>query len=78
MFLVEAFDNDEEVAGAFAAFFEVGWYSGNIYNAVSGAHKFNRDEEAKFLRGLRIQYSLSVAEDKDKRLRPLFGVGVKY
>jgi tetratricopeptide (TPR) repeat protein len=45
----EAFDNDLDVIGGIIAFFELGFYSGNIYSAVSSAHKYNRDEKNKFL-----------------------------
>ncbi len=43
-----AFDNGENVAGASALSAEVVWYSGNIYNAANGAHKFNEDQQRTF------------------------------
>lgn len=45
----EAFDHDLDVIGGVITFFELGFYSGNIYSAVSSAHKYNRDEKSKFL-----------------------------
>jgi len=45
----EAFDHDLDVIGGIITFFELGFYSGNIYSAVSSAHKYNRDEKSKFL-----------------------------
>jgi len=45
----EAFDHDLDVIGGIITFFEFGFYSGNIYSAVSSAHKYNRDEKSKFL-----------------------------
>jgi len=45
----EAFDHDLNVIGGIIAFFELGFYSGNIYSAVNSAHKYNRDEKSKFL-----------------------------
>jgi len=45
----EAFDHDLDVIGGIITFFELGFYSGNIYSAVNSAHKYNRDEKSKFL-----------------------------
>ena len=38
----EAFDDDNYAVGGILTIFEVGWYTGNIYTAVNGAHKYNR------------------------------------
>jgi tetratricopeptide (TPR) repeat protein len=38
---IHAFHNDEPVAGAIAVLLELIWYSGNVYNAANGAHKYN-------------------------------------
>jgi outer membrane protein assembly factor BamD (BamD/ComL family)/TM2 domain-containing membrane protein YozV len=56
---VEAFQNDNKVSGGILLFFEAGWYSGNIYNAVNGAHKYNRRSEQQFMDSLQGKYSLS-------------------
>jgi tetratricopeptide (TPR) repeat protein len=45
----EAFDNDLEAIGAIITLFELGFYGGNIYSAVSSAHKYNRDAKGRFL-----------------------------
>jgi tetratricopeptide (TPR) repeat protein len=50
---IEAFDNDNHVLGGILVFFELGWYTGNIYNATNSAHKHNRrlhEDERKKLR----------------------------
>jgi tetratricopeptide (TPR) repeat protein len=39
---VKAFDDDNPAVGGILTIFEAGWYSGNVYGAVSGAHKYNR------------------------------------
>lgn len=49
---VEAFDSDQDVLGGILTFFEVGWYSGNIYSAVNAAHKYNRKVRDDFREGL--------------------------
>jgi tetratricopeptide (TPR) repeat protein len=60
---VEAFQNDNDVTGGILLFFESGWYLGNIYNAVNGAHKYNRRNEQKFLDGLQEKYHVSYLYD---------------
>ncbi|WP_319526044.1 tetratricopeptide repeat protein [uncultured Desulfosarcina sp.] len=44
----EAFDNDLPALGGVIAFVEFGFYAGNIYGAMSSAHKFNRDRMDAF------------------------------
>lgn len=39
------------VAGVLSAF-ALGWYSGNVYGAINGAHKYNRFQAETFLRNL--------------------------
>lgn len=50
---VEAFHEDHEVLGGILAFAELGWYAGNIYSAVSAAHKHNRKVRRDFMEGLK-------------------------
>ena len=59
----EAFDNDLYALGGVISFVEFGFYSGNIYGAVSSAHKFNRDQVKAFRDDLyrRKQPSLSIS-----------------
>ena len=44
----EAFDNELYALGGVISFIEFGFYSGNIYGAVSSAHKFNRNRVDAF------------------------------
>jgi TolA-binding protein/TM2 domain-containing membrane protein YozV len=60
---VEAFQHDNNVTGGILLFFESGWYLGNIYNAVSGTHKYNRRSEKQFLDGLQDKYRVSYLFD---------------
>lgn len=60
---VEAFRNDNKVTGGILLFFESGWYLGNIYNAMNGAHKYNRKTEQQFLEGLQDKYRVSYLYD---------------
>lgn len=57
----EAFDEDLEGLGAIIAFFELGFYAGNIYSAVSSAHKYNRDAKNRFLNYLRKETTIALS-----------------
>ncbi|MFH2074231.1 MAG: tetratricopeptide repeat protein [Pseudomonadota bacterium] len=49
----KAFDSDNYGLGGALALFEIGWYTGSIYGAVGGAHKYNRKiDEDHFRSGL--------------------------
>ena len=63
---VELFDDDQYIAGGVVTFFELGWYSGNIYSAVSSAHKYNRRSQNDFIRGLKERGGLSFRYDHDR------------
>ncbi|MDO9516348.1 MAG: tetratricopeptide repeat protein [Syntrophales bacterium] len=62
---VELFDDEKYVTGGIVTFFELGWYSGNIYSAVTSAHKFNKRTKESFLQGLRDRVNLSYLHDAD-------------
>lgn len=62
---VELFNDDQYVAGGIVTFFELGWYSGNIYSAVSSAHKYNKRVKKDFIQGLRDRSSFSFRYDPD-------------
>jgi tetratricopeptide (TPR) repeat protein len=64
---VEAFHNDNNVTGGILLFFESGWYLGNIYNAVSGAHKYNRRSDQQYLDGLQSRYGIAYFHDGNGR-----------
>ena len=49
---VIAFENDEPVSGSILSIVELSWYTGNIYGAVNGAHKFNRSQRQRFIEKL--------------------------
>jgi tetratricopeptide (TPR) repeat protein len=56
---VEMFEDDHYAAGGTLAFFSLMWYSGNIFGAVSSAHKFNRDAKSDIIKKLDEKYNLS-------------------
>jgi len=60
----EAFDNDLDALGGIITLFELGFYSGNIYSAVSSAHKYNRDEKNRFLKYLKENVRINISLGK--------------
>ncbi|UCG99850.1 MAG: tetratricopeptide repeat protein [Deltaproteobacteria bacterium] len=57
----EAFDHDLDALGGIITLFELGFYSGNIYGAVSSAHKYNRDEKNRFLNYLKEHSKINIS-----------------
>jgi len=49
---VESFHQDHNVLGGILAFFEAGWYAGNIYSAVNVTHKWNKKVRDDFRKRL--------------------------
>jgi len=54
----EAFDNGNNVARGILLLFESGWYSGNIYGAISGAHKYNKNKTDVYFKSLQEKYGI--------------------
>jgi tetratricopeptide (TPR) repeat protein len=49
----KAYDSDNQGLGVILTLFELGWYTGGVYGAVGGAHKYNRQvDEDHFRRGI--------------------------
>lgn len=63
---VELFDDEKYVAGGIVTFFELGWYSGNIYSSISSAHKYNRRVKEEFLQKLKSRSSISYYYDNKR------------
>jgi tetratricopeptide (TPR) repeat protein len=60
--IIEAVQQDAPAIAGVLGFFEAGWYVGNIYSAVNGAHKHNRYATETFLRNLENRFQLSPPE----------------
>jgi hypothetical protein len=58
---IEAWDNDLKVTTGLLSVLGLGWYVGNIYNAVSGAHLYNRREKEKFIEGWKGKFGLHLS-----------------
>ncbi|NOY12806.1 MAG: tetratricopeptide repeat protein [Deltaproteobacteria bacterium] len=57
---IEAWNNENYTVSGILSLFEVGWYGGNIYNAMNNAHKYNREREEAFKQRLRNRGGLSL------------------
>lgn len=76
---VESFSQDQNVVGGILAFFELGWYAGNIYSAVGSAHKYNNYQEKTFLDNLedKIEFNTHTSsESSSSYLRTSFDIVV--
>jgi len=64
----EAFDNNLDALGGIITFFELGFYSGNIYSAVNCAHKYNSNTNKNFFEYLRqnSRLNLGLRPDQEK------------
>ena len=50
---VESYNKENYALGGILTFFELGWYFGNIYSAVSSAHKYNRRLKDEYIKSLK-------------------------
>lgn len=57
---VEAWENENFAVAGILSLFELGWYGGNIYNAMNNAQQFNRHQRASFLDRLQQRLDLSL------------------
>ena len=60
---VELYRHNDYITGSIVTFFELGWYSGNIYSAVSSAHKYNERVQNDFIQTLKANSALSIQRD---------------
>ncbi|MBF0525104.1 MAG: hypothetical protein HQK56_08400 [Deltaproteobacteria bacterium] len=60
---VESLRQESYVVGGILLLIEMGWYGGNIFNAVNSAQKYNRNLQQQFLDRLKEQLRVSVAPD---------------
>jgi len=57
----ESFDDENYALGGVISFVEVGFYAGNIYGAVSSAHKYNESRRREFIENLKSHTTVSLA-----------------
>ena len=54
--IFEALDHDQPGVAGMLGLFEAGWYAGNIYGAVNGAHKHNSHQARRFIQEIKQQF----------------------
>ena len=59
----ESFDGGNPALGGLLTFVEVGFYAGNIYGAVTSAHKYNRKKTGLFLERLKDNVKINLSAD---------------
>ncbi|MEW5721824.1 MAG: tetratricopeptide repeat protein [Thermodesulfobacteriota bacterium] len=60
---LEAYHDENWGVFALLGLMEIGWYGGNIYNAVNGAHIHNREEKDRFLRRIKRDHGWRLGGD---------------
>ncbi len=59
----ESFDKELNALGGVISFVEFGFYSGNIYGAMSSAHKYNRTKTDRFIQNLKDNVKINLSAD---------------
>ena len=62
--IIETINQDKLAIAGILSFFEAGWYAGNIYGAVNGAHKHNRHATETFIRNLENRFRVMPPESR--------------
>ncbi len=68
----DAFDQDQYALGGLLSFVGLGFYTGNIYSAVSDAHKFNQRQKLQFGESLRRYVVLSIGPQAPQSTSSVF------
>lgn len=63
----ESFDKGHGALGGLLTFVEFGFYAGNIYGAVTSAHKFNRQETGRFIYKLKKNTRVNLSADLETK-----------
>jgi tetratricopeptide (TPR) repeat protein len=63
----KSFDDDNNALGGVIAFVEFGFYVGNIYGAVTSAHKYNRKQTGQFIKKLKNNTKISLSADVENK-----------
>jgi tetratricopeptide (TPR) repeat protein len=72
---VKLFRHDNYVSGSIVSFFEVGWYTGNIYSSVNSAHKYNKRAKESYIMNIIENSSISFIHDpKNSSNNLMFGL----
>lgn len=72
---VASFQQNNYAVAGILTFFEVGWYTGNIYSAVGAAHKYNKWEEDRFRDDIEKKFKPNLSYDFE---RPLISLSLMF
>jgi tetratricopeptide (TPR) repeat protein len=68
----DAFHQDQPALGGLLSFIGLGFYAGNIYGAVSDAHKYNQDQQGRYVDQLKQFQIQEVASPPGASAKGLF------
>lgn len=74
--MVESFENGNTIVGIILSGIEVGWYTGNIYNATNDAYKYNQRAKSNFIDNLEYKYDLSFTVTREEH--KLFTIRIPF
>ena len=63
----ESFDDDNYALGGVITFFEVGFYAGNFYGAITSAHKYNRSKTGQFIDKLKQNTKINLTGSNNQK-----------
>jgi TM2 domain-containing membrane protein YozV len=72
---IEAFDDEDYAVGGILLFFEIGWYGGNVYNALNNAYKYNERIKHDYKKQMRSRLNLQLGMLKK---RPLIALSYRF
>ena len=70
--IVEALNQNRPAVAGLLGFIEAGWYAGNIYGAVNGAHKYNAQQEQRFIQDMETRFPYETPSSSSTA--PSFGI----
>ncbi len=68
----EAFDQEQNALGGLLAFVGIGFYTGNIYGAVSSAHKYNRVQKSRFVDQIKEHLTIGISPSPQAGIDGIF------
>lgn len=74
----ESYDRGEEAFATFLVLMETIWYTGNIYNAMNSAAKFNRHAEDTFYDNLHVRFGILPNTFDPSSPLPAVGFGIAF
>lgn len=73
---VRSFQREDYGLGSVVTFVGFGFYAGNIYGSVASAHKYNREQNRRFVRDLKQKLPVTVGVIADQEMG--YGLSLRY